>query len=125
MTNGHLTPHFTIDEMACRCGSSKCNAVPMDMEFMQKLEGIRVELGHRMVINSASRCEMHNGKVGGSPTSQHLYGLAADIKCPSDAYKRRLIALSEKHGMKGIGVYKHFVHLDLRLSSPARWEGAY
>lgn len=39
-----------------------------------------VTRGYTVVINSAYRCEEVNNYVGGSKTSDHLYGRAADIE---------------------------------------------
>ena len=38
-------------------------------------------LGHDLDISSGYRCPELNSAVGGSPTSQHCMGLAADFTC--------------------------------------------
>jgi hypothetical protein len=42
------------------------------------IEIVRVELGLIISTNVGYRCKRTNDKVGGSPTSDHLYGLAGD-----------------------------------------------
>ncbi len=46
------------------------------------LEDITALLGHRLVLSSGYRCPALNIRVGGSPTSQHTQGEAADFTCP-------------------------------------------
>ena len=44
------------------------------------LDPLREYLGCPIVITSGYRCRDLNNDVGGSPTSQHLLGLAADFR---------------------------------------------
>ena len=44
------------------------------------LDPLREYLGSPIVITSGYRCRDLNNDVGGSPTSQHLLGLAADFR---------------------------------------------
>lgn len=44
------------------------------------LDPIRESIGRPILINSGYRSPEHNRRVGGSPTSDHLRGLAADIR---------------------------------------------
>ncbi len=46
------------------------------------LEQVQTLLGHRLEISSGYRCPALNAAVGGSTTSQHVQGLAADFVCP-------------------------------------------
>ena len=46
------------------------------------LEAVRALLGAPLEISSGYRCAALNEAVGGSGTSQHLQGLAADFACP-------------------------------------------
>ena len=47
-------------------------------------------------MNSGYRCDALNKAVGGSKTSQHRYGLAADITAGSKFENRRLFILAQK-----------------------------
>jgi zinc D-Ala-D-Ala carboxypeptidase len=46
------------------------------------LERVQLLLGHPLDISSGYRCPALNAAVGGSTTSQHVQGLAADFVCP-------------------------------------------
>lgn len=48
------------------------------------LDPLREAYGKPIVVTSGYRCPALNRAVGGSRTSQHLYGQAADIKSLSD-----------------------------------------
>lgn len=108
------TKHFLKSELACRC----CGEYGMTAEAEASIEATRVEFGYCMIINSAYRCKKHNAKVGGRPDSAHTKGLAIDVSIlgPNgipDNYKRgQLIAAAIKCGVKGIGIYASFIHLD-------------
>lgn len=45
------------------------------------LDGTRAKLGIPIIVTSGYRSKALNRAVGGVPTSQHQYGLAADLKC--------------------------------------------
>ena len=82
-------------------------------------EKVRQKLGVPMFVNSACRCRMHNGKVGGSPNSKHLDGLAMDFHC-GDRYSPTAIynilianyIRGELPELGGMGLYRNFVHID-------------
>lgn len=46
------------------------------------LQQVQALLGYPLEISSGYRCPALNAAVGGSTTSQHLQGLAADFVCP-------------------------------------------
>jgi uncharacterized protein YcbK (DUF882 family) len=95
----------------------------MQVDFMIKLQKVRDIYGKPMQITSGFRCAKHNLAVGGSPTSQHMLGLAADIQCGSFHDRYALINAAFAVGMRGIGVYRTFVHMDLRKGEPSMWRG--
>ncbi len=86
-----LSPHFTVQEMirsdiATRKGIY--NFPPADVlenlgVLAQKLETVRIILGRPLYISSGYRCEELNAAIGGSKTSAHMLGLAADFECPA------------------------------------------
>lgn len=47
----------------------------------QILQPVRDRLGKPIIVTSGYRCRELNKKVGGSKTSQHMKGEAADLKC--------------------------------------------
>lgn len=86
-----LSNHFTIDELtvsqeAARNGIS--NAPNEDViENLRKLcakvlEPLRMSLGTPVIVSSGYRSPEINKMIGGSPTSQHMTGQAADIIVP-------------------------------------------
>lgn len=115
-----VSAHFRVREFRCRDGSEAVFVAP---ELVQVLEQIRAHFGQAVIINSAYRTPAYNAKVGGSGTSQHLYGVAADIRVNGVAprtvanYARSILP---DHG--GIGRYQNFTHVDVR-PTVANWEG--
>tara|TARA_R110002020_G_scaffold185980_1_gene383893 strand:- start:314 stop:634 length:321 start_codon:yes stop_codon:yes gene_type:complete len=104
--------------------------MPLDVyENVIKLSGqlqfLRDYTGRAITINSAYRSPEHNTKVGGSKTSQHLLGKAADITIqglkPAEVFA--LIEDLIDMGLMlqgGLGLYSTFVHYDIRKNK-ARW----
>lgn len=101
--------YFTEKETMCRCGCHSGGFLP---DFREKLNKARELAGIPFFVLSGFRCEEHNRNVGGSETSSHLIGCAADIKA-EDSRKRFIIvkALLDA-GFTRIGIGKDFVHVD-------------
>lgn len=83
----YLTPHFTLAEMTA---SQIANRVGLDnnpdsktianlIELCQTLEAVRSLIGQPLLVTSGYRCEALNQRIGGSVSSAHVQGLAADI----------------------------------------------
>ena len=94
---------------ACKC----CGENHVDPRVEQYVKELEARVGKTLIVASGYRCEKHNAKVGGSPTSSHLGGLAVDISCKSDRLRFALIHTAIKLGVTRIGVYRNFVHLDI------------
>lgn len=83
-----LTEHFTLQELACttrkELAKTNLEEAKKNMGRMYQLAGfaerIREIIGKPVIINSGFRCVKLNNAVGGSLTSQHLYGEAIDIR---------------------------------------------
>ena len=87
--NDNISPHFlkrefTFSETAARMGRE---VIPTDLQWFNVerlcndlLEPIRNRLGRVMVITSGVRPDWLNLAIGGSATSAHMDGLAADVK---------------------------------------------
>lgn len=88
----------------------------MDEEFLDILDELRGRIKEPVIINSGYRTKSHNKKVGGSPNSSHLKGLAVDIHIPNNNYRNKLIREALYLGINRIGIYKTFVHLDVDSS---------
>ena len=124
-----LSPSFKVREFACK-GS---DAVRIDDELVVLLQCIREHFGKPVHITSGYRTAEHNAAVGGSKSSQHLLGRAADFYIESvpvatvAAYAETLLP-----GRGGIGWYPKdaahpkrmtgWVHIDTRANK-SRWRG--
>lgn len=116
---GDLTKNFNQKEFACKCGCGFANPAP---ELVMRLEKFRELCGNQpVIINSACRCVKHNNTVKGSKTSQHLHGMAADVRKFSNMTIDEMAKKAEEAGFRGIGKYNTFVHVDVR-KTPARWD---
>lgn len=91
----HLTKNFTLEELI---KSSTANRLGIDntpskeivsnlTELSILLQKIRDIYNKPIIVTSGYRCEKLNKAVGGSKTSQHRLGQAADIRSVSDAKK--------------------------------------
>ena len=76
MITKRLSAHFTVGEMECKCGCGLCD---IDPRLLAVLEDVRSAVGRPVRVHSGHRCHQHNRSIGGSPTSQHLHGKAADV----------------------------------------------
>ena len=83
------------------------NTPPRDVELnlewlcSQALDPLREALGCPVIVTSGYRCPDLNTAVGGSPTSYHLLGLAADIYPLVEDKREQLIALITEAKEKG------------------------
>jgi hypothetical protein len=100
-----LSPHYTLDEftrsnVATRRGidNSPPDAVLENLKVLaNKLEIVRVIFGRSVLISSGFRCKELNTTIGGSPTSKHMLGLAADFTCPGFGTLRQQFDLLRMH----------------------------
>ena len=127
-----LTKNFTEREFKSREFKSRDGSkMPEDVlcnikDLADNLQVLRDFLGEPIRINSAYRSEAHNKAIGGSKTSQHLLGKAADIKV-KDIETKDLYLIIEalikdnKIAEGGLGLYDTFVHYDIR-GTKARWD---
>lgn len=120
-----LSPNFRVREFACRDGS---DPVFIDSALVDLLQRIRDHFGQPVTITSGYRTASHNAKVGGSRSSQHLLGRAADIQVQdTDPLAVAAYAESLMPGWGGVGRYpvkagraKGWVHVDTRANK-SRW----
>lgn len=117
-----LSQNFTEDEFACHCGSCPQSRDPMvDVGFIMTLQKMRNRYGRPIKISSGVRCVSHNQAVGGSPSSKHLIGIAADLVCSSASDRYWLLKYAMEAGFTGIGVGRDFLHVDSRDGAPVVW----
>lgn len=109
----YVPAHFSKTEF--QMCSPSCELSDMDSEFLRKMDKLRDLCGFPLVVNCAYRSKKHDLDHGRSGNSYHCVGRAMDIRC-TDGNKRALIVqYALAVGLKGVGVYKRFVHLDDRL----------
>ena len=88
-------PHFSLEELTRSQTATRNNIdnSPNEDELNNLiklawwLESLRMRLRMKhkiavIIVSSGFRCELLNTIIGGSPTSAHMQGLAADISCP-------------------------------------------
>lgn len=134
-----ITEHFSLKELtrsetARRLGLQN---VPSAAEMAniqytaERLEEIRAYVGRGIVVTSCFRSERVNKAVGGSPTSAHRFGLAADcdaIGLTSLAFAKEIIKMRDEGEItfdqlilefpeRGDGAW---VHVGFRCNSPMR-----
>lgn len=108
-----LQPNFRLSEFSCKCGTRNCQIALHDPNLSRLLQVLRQECKKPVTITSGYRCPEHNKLVGGSATSYHVKGMAADIQV-AGVPPKQLAQLAEKVGFSGIGLYDTFVHVDTR-----------
>lgn len=118
--NTKLSANFKVREFACNDGS---DPIFISSELVEVLQKIRDHFGKPVNINSGFRTASYNKKVGGATYSQHLYGTAADIRI-SGVSPKNIAAYAETllPNKGGIGIYRDFVHIDVR-DVKSRWNG--
>lgn len=113
-----LSANFKSTEFDCH-GKGCCTETPIDEELVEILQKVREHFDTAVTVNSGYRCPVHNKNVGGaSKTSNHMKGMAADIKIKG-VHPVRIARYLETLNVKGrIGCYTYdekntgFVHVD-------------
>ena len=114
---GDLSRNFSRHEFACKCGCGEAEVSPFLIEQLQKL---RDYTGEPVRITSGRRGETHNAAVGGAKNSQHLLGLAADIRAEGWTAKdllrvlRVLVRANALYVGYAYKISKNAVHIDVR-----------
>uniref|UniRef100_A0AAU8AX11 Murein endopeptidase K n=1 Tax=Dulem virus 189 TaxID=3145666 RepID=A0AAU8AX11_9VIRU len=114
-----LSTHFKAYEFFCKDGSP---VLFIDPELVDLLESVRIKFGKPVIINSGYRTPSYNEKIGGAMLSQHMLGTAADIHI--EGVSPAEIAATVDSWIPnsgGIGIYKSFVHVDVR-EKKSRWK---
>ena len=125
-----LSPAFKVREFRCRDGT---DTILIDEGLVVLLQCIREHFGKPVHITSGYRTAAHNAAVGGSKSSQHLLGRAADFYVEGvDVATVAAYAEALLPGRGGIGRYPKdaahpsrktgWVHIDTRTNK-SRWKG--
>lgn len=115
-----LTRNFKSTEFDCK-GKGCCSKTPLDIELIGYAQVIRNYFNKPVTINSGYRCQKHNKSVGGAKNSRHTQGMAADVVVKG-VKPIKVAQFAETIGIRGIGLYDTFVHIDSR-ESKFYWKG--
>jgi hypothetical protein len=102
--------YFTRDEISCPC-CGLIHDTDESWQFLKRMDCAREYAGVVFHINSWTRCKEHNRYVDGSPTSSHLKGVAADIKCDNPQTRQAIIEICAP-SFPRILIYPIFLHID-------------
>lgn len=122
-----MTKNFKLKEFNCKDGSKMPIEVYENIiKLANQLQFLRDYTGRAITVNSAYRSPEHNAKIGGSKTSQHLLGKAADITIESMKPREVFVLIEDLIDLGlmlqgGLGLYDTFVHYDIRKTR-ARWD---
>ena len=110
--NTYLTDNFKVKEFKCNDGGA---TILIDQKLAVLLQDIRNHFGKAVIISSAYRSAEYNKKIGGASQSYHTKGMAADIYIKG-VKPIEIARYAESLGVKGIGLYGDFVHIDTRTT---------
>ena len=122
LSNHFTLKEFTVSETADKLGIDNSLCVASDTYIVSNLEmlcrftlePIRKFLGCPVRVSSGYRCKRLNMEVGGSPTSDHCNGLAADIYFDDFAkkwYEVVMLLITSAIPFDQLIVYKNFLHI--------------
>jgi uncharacterized protein YcbK (DUF882 family) len=77
------------------------------------LQKIRDSIGTPIKINSGYRDLERNKQAGGSTSSRHLRGMAADISIKNRMEGVKILRTSYIHGCRRMAISSTFVHVDV------------
>ena len=123
--NGEPTwKYFTKEEFKCSCG--KCENL-IQNALIDKLDKARGISGVSYRINSGYRCFSWNSQIGGSKTSLHMAGRAADIHVADNHSRYMILKGLFEAGLDRVLIYKDFIHADIagegKQSEISLWMG--
>lgn len=124
LSNHFTLEEFTASETADKLGIDNSLCVVYDMYIVSNLETlcrftlepIREKLRCPIYVSSGFRSQRLNVEVGGSPTSDHRYGLAADIYFDNFAnkwYEVVMLLITSAIPFDQLIVYKNFLHIGI------------
>jgi hypothetical protein len=110
----NIATNFRAREFDCQ-GKGCCDTTLIDEKLVEYLQQIRTHFG-KPVYLTAYRCETHNAMTpNAAKNSYHIYGQAADFHIDGVS-PVEIAKYAESIGIKGIGLYDDFVHIDTRAN---------
>ena len=122
--------HFDDAELRCHgttCGPKKtgCGVNGCKTPLLDALEQFRALVGKPVIVDDAYRCSIHNAQVGGVSDSEHLQGIAADIRVEGMSGAEMEAAALRCSLITAIGRSDDpaYIHIDTRRMTEgrARW----
>lgn len=115
-----ITANFRAREFDCP-GRGCCTETLIDERLVEHLQKIRDHFG-KAIVPLGYRCPAHNAKTpNAAPKSKHTMGMAADFHIHG-VRPAEIAKYAETIGIKGIGLYDTFVHIDTR-DTKSFWYG--
>ena len=123
-----LSTHFSYEELTASQWAARAGILnepgPVELENLKRLaatlELVRYALGCPVIITSGYRCPEVNRNVGGSSTSMHVQGLAADFIAPGygTPYQvaKKLLSVEAVKFDQCIHEFGRWVHLGLAVT---------
>ena len=90
-----LSPNLTRREIACRCG---CGFDSITSVTVILFQAIRDFIKRPIVITSGCRCPEHNARVNGASSSEHMNGVALDMRVNGWSNRQFGEAVREAYG---------------------------
>ena len=110
-----IAQYFKKSEFTCKCG---CGFSDISVRLVHELDKVRELLGRQLIITSGCRCSDHNRQAGGKENSDHLKGLAADLRVNSSIARFEVLQALLMVGISRIGIGENFIHVELNDSKP-------
>lgn len=133
-TRHRLSKHFVVEEFDCHNGAKVKSRDYNGLEYLCRkyLEPLRKKFGS-VHVNSGYRPAAYNRSIGGATNSFHNYDIhdgndqAADVTCARGNPRQwhafmAGIRKNKRGGKGGLGLYRTFVHVDLR-DYKSDWRG--
>lgn len=131
-----MSEHFPYSELQChgtKCVElwsnsaqamvrANCKRNDTLQGLVNALEQFRALVGKPVLVNDAFRCPVHNEEVGGAPHSEHMLGLAADIRIEGMAAADLERVADQCPLITAIGRADHqgYIHIDARALRPGQ-----
>ncbi len=108
-------PYFQPKEFTCKCG---CGLLLPNETHLDMLFNARIIADIPFVIQSGTRCFVHNANEKGTTSSDHLTGEGTDIRCLASTTRMKIFKALITAGFNRIGIAKTFIHAGSNKSNP-------